>query len=47
MDSGANLTFQYLRRFYDDFKSLPAPIASKVTTARVSRQPPRTSSEPR
>ena len=34
MDSGASLTFQYLRRFYDDFKSLPAPIASKVTTAR-------------
>jgi superfamily I DNA/RNA helicase len=34
MDSGANLTFQYLRRFYDDFAALPSPIASKVTSAR-------------
>ena len=32
MDSGANLTFQYLRRFYDDFAALPSPIASKVTS---------------
>lgn len=34
MDSGANLTFQYLRRFYDDYASLPAPIVSKVNGAR-------------
>lgn len=34
MYSGANLTLQYLRRFYDDFAALPAPIASKVTAIR-------------
>lgn len=34
MDSGANLTFQYLRGFYDDFAALPSQIASKVLSAR-------------
>jgi superfamily I DNA/RNA helicase len=34
MDSGANLTLQYLRRFYEDFAALPDPIASKVTAVR-------------
>ena len=34
MESGGDLTFQYLRRFYDDYASLPAPIASKVNGAR-------------
>lgn len=34
MDAGANLTFQYLRTFYDDFAALPAQIASKVLSAR-------------
>lgn len=34
MQSGANLRFQYTRRFYEDFASLPGSIASKVTNAR-------------
>lgn len=34
MEAGANLTFQYLRGFYDDFAALPSPIATKVLSAR-------------
>ena len=34
MDAGANLTFQYLRGFYDDFAALPSQIVSKVLSAR-------------